>query len=518
MRVDHAVFEALLGHEFVVLVALGLHVVEHVHLHLVHEDLLLVLQIFTRFLVVHGGELVAASYPKSDAVVVQEFLSALKIAPELNDVEVLALVDLSDHRVVLHVLLLEIQDLGRRIQFGAVFARILRCHVPIKFDVLLCAQVEFWSYAVKVEVFFTEGLFNGGFEAREIDGVVFDLLRARIPEELDELLLVFVGRLKQGVRRDVFLCLQVVVEGDRAEVHDDEVRRGLQMHHLVTYALLVKVNEFLVAYKLLVVLLLPHPLVELPDLSLLLRRLGFGVHLLVKIFLEVNRRLLWVQEVPDLVLILCPVVHVELGSLPVGYLAQRPFVVAKDNLSVALKSADLDFDDFTNCFSVVADVFQTFIVLNYAGNPEVEAAEHDSALNVLYKSLDVSVDLQVLHIRNVLVDETIADAFASVAQNFVVKFGCALVDLSVLDQVVHDVLVKNVEFPHFLVDQRQELDVLRCVLDHGRSEGSLFPEFLIFAHKRIDFLFFGVDLAHVLLKQVIQAYVDIPVVVLLKKV
>lgn len=99
-----------------------------------------------------------------------------------------------------------------------------------------------------------------------------------------------------------------------------------------------------------------------------------------------------------------------------------------------------------------------------------------------------------------------------------VEFGSALVYLATFSHVVHDLLVEYVELPHFLVDLGEVLDVLTGVLDHSGGEGSLFPKLFVILHGAVDLVLFLVDFTDIVLKQVVQADVDVAVVVLLKEV
>ena len=99
-----------------------------------------------------------------------------------------------------------------------------------------------------------------------------------------------------------------------------------------------------------------------------------------------------------------------------------------------------------------------------------------------------------------------------------VQFCQTLIYFATLADIVNDVLVEYVHLPHLLVDLRQVLDVLSGVLDHAGSEGSLLPELRVILHQVINLVLFGVVLAQVLLEQVIEADVDVAVVVLLQEV
>ena len=175
-------------------------------------------------------------------------------------------------------------------------------------------------------------------------------------------------------------------------------------------------------------------------------------------------------------------------------------------------------DNFSDTLHVLPDVPETVLVLDDAADPQVETTEDNPSLDILNKCLDVDIGVEHSHVLDISIYKSITYAFSGIRKDLMIKLRSALIDFPVLNQVVHDVFVENPKFPHFFVDQGQELDVLGSVLDHGRGKGPLFPEFLVFGHQIIDFFLLGVDLAHVLLKKVVERNVDISVVILLEKV
>ena len=178
----------------------------------------------------------------------------------------------------------------------------------------------------------------------------------------------------------------------------------------------------------------------------------------------------------------------------------------------------MDFDDLTDRLPILFDIFNAIIVLNDTRNAQVEGAEHDALLDVLDEGKDISVYLEQVDVVDISVDEAVADALAGVRQDLVVEFGGALVDLTALGHIIDDLLVEDVHSPHFLVDQREVLDVLRRILDHGLGQGALLPEVGIILHLGVDLVLLGVHLAGILFKEVVEADVDVPVIVMLKEV
>ena len=93
-----------------------------------------------------------------------------------------------------------------------------------------------------------------------------------------------------------------------------------------------------------------------------------------------------------------------------------------------------------------------------------------------------------------------------------------MVYFSTFRHVVNDFLVKYIHSSHFFVDLGEVLDVLTCVLDHTGGEGPSLPKLFIVLHGAVNFVFFVVDLAQVVFEQVVEADVNVSVVVLLKEV
>jgi len=62
---------------------------------------------------------------------------------------------------------------------------------------------------------------------------------------------------------------------------------------------------------------------------------------------------------------------------------------------------------------------------------------------------------------------------------------------------------------------RQVLDVLSCILHHGWRQGPLLPEFLVVLHSNVDLVLLGVHLAQVVFQQIVEAYIDVSVVIML---
>ena len=62
------------------------------------------------------------------------------------------------------------------------------------------------------------------------------------------------------------------------------------------------------------------------------------------------------------------------------------------------------------------------------------------------------------------------------------------------------------------------MNVLSSILDHGLGERALLPEIGIVLHLAIDLVFFGVYLASVLFKKIVQADVNISIIVVLEEI
>ena len=99
-----------------------------------------------------------------------------------------------------------------------------------------------------------------------------------------------------------------------------------------------------------------------------------------------------------------------------------------------------------------------------------------------------------------------------------VKLGGTLVNFTALGHIIDDLLVEDIHSSHFLVDEREVLDVLSRVLDHGLGQGALLPEVSVVLHLGVDLVLLSVHLAGVLFKEVVKADVDVPVIVMLKEV
>lgn len=99
-----------------------------------------------------------------------------------------------------------------------------------------------------------------------------------------------------------------------------------------------------------------------------------------------------------------------------------------------------------------------------------------------------------------------------------VELGGALINFPIFGHIIDNLFVKNIHSPHFFVNKRQILDILSCVLNHCLSEWSLFPKVSIVLHLGVYLIFLGVYLACILFKKVIQADVDVPVIVMLQEI
>lgn len=192
--------------------------------------------------------------------------------------------------------------------------------------------------------------------------------------------------------------------------------------------------------------------------------------------------------------------------------------ILENNLAAFLEARHLHLDYLSDAPLVVSEVLDALIVLDDARDAEVEAAEDDSLLDVLDESEDVGVDVEGADVRDVSVDEAVPDALAGVTQDLVVQLSQALVYFATFAHVVDYVLAEYVHLAHLLVDLWQVLYVLGSVLDHGRGQRSLLPELGVDLHQVVDLVLLRVVLAEVLLQEVVEANVYVPVVILLEEV
>jgi hypothetical protein len=99
-----------------------------------------------------------------------------------------------------------------------------------------------------------------------------------------------------------------------------------------------------------------------------------------------------------------------------------------------------------------------------------------------------------------------------------VEFGGTLVDFTIFGNIVDDLFVENIHSPHLFVHKGKILDILSCVLDHSLCEWALLPKVSIVLHLRVDLVFFGIDLASVLLQEIVQTNVYISIIIMLKEI
>jgi len=97
----------------------------------------------------------------------------------------------------------------------------------------------------------------------------------------------------------------------------------------------------------------------------------------------------------------------------------------------------------------------------------------------------------------------------------VVELCSALVYFATFSHIVDNFFVEDVHFSHLFVDLGQVLNILCSILNHRRCQRPLLPKLFIILHELINLFFFLVSFAKVVFKEVVQADVDVSVVVLL---
>ena len=194
------------------------------------------------------------------------------------------------------------------------------------------------------------------------------------------------------------------------------------------------------------------------------------------------------------------------------------FNISKDNFATLFEACHLNTHDFTDTLFIFFDILDAFVIFDHSGDAEVQTAKDNFLLNVFNKSQDICVDFESANFVNISVNEAVTNALSSVTEYLMVQFSGALVNFSSFSDVIHYFLVKHIHFAHFFIHLRKERHVLRRILNHGWREWSLLPELLVVLHGIIDFIFLFVDLAQIVLEKVVQADVDVSVVVLLKEV
>ena len=145
---------------------------------------------------------------------------------------------------------------------------------------------------------------------------------------------------------------------------------------------------------------------------------------------------------------------------------QRLLCVSEDYFSALFEASDLDVDDFSDAFLVILYVFDAFVILDDPTDSKVDTAEDNFFLDVFDESQYLGVNFESVYIYKISVNEPVTNALPSIAQDFMVQFCGALVDLPAFSHVVHDLLVEDIQLSHFLVYLWQVLDVLGRILDH----------------------------------------------------
>ena len=190
--------------------------------------------------------------------------------------------------------------------------------------------------------------------------------------------------------------------------------------HGVFIVLLILLNLNILHHLIVIILLFLHFL-----LLLLVLRVCFGHHF----GKFINRFIaLVVLLLLDLILILrvANIFHNLLGAkynlrrMALRDYVQRLLDVLENYFAALLKASDLNFNNFTNWFTVLFNVFNAIIILDDARNSQVKRAKDDSLLNILNECQDISVDLKRVHINNVPVDEAVSYALTGITEYLVI--------------------------------------------------------------------------------------------------
>ena len=190
----------------------------------------------------------------------------------------------------------------------------------------------------------------------------------------------------------------------------------------------------------------------------------------------------------------------EVWRMTLAYYVEWLFNIFQNYFPALFKAFDLDLNYFSYAFSVLFDISYAFIILNYSGYTEIKATEYNSLLNIFNECQDVCINIQCCHISYVSIDESVSNTFSSIAQYLMVKLSCTLIDFTVFCDIINDFLVKYVHSSHLLVDLRQELYILSCILDHCHWKRALFPKLTITLHLLTNFVFLWVYLTKIFFK------------------
>ena len=101
---------------------------------------------------------------------------------------------------------------------------------------------------------------------------------------------------------------------------------------------------------------------------------------------------------------------------------ERLLDILEHYFATFLEASHLDFYYFADASFVVSEVLDTLIVLDDARYAEVQAAEHDSLLDVFDEGQDVRVNVQGADVRNIPINEAISNTLARVTQDLVIQF------------------------------------------------------------------------------------------------
>ena len=192
--------------------------------------------------------------------------------------------------------------------------------------------------------------------------------------------------------------------------------------------------------------------------------------------------------------------------------------VMENYLTRFLKPCDLNFNDVSNTFLVFFDILDAFVIFDHTWDSKIQTAEHNSFLYVLHKGKDIRIDFKCAHINDVSVDESISIALPCITEDLVVELGCALINFTAFCHIINDIFLKDIHASHLLIHLWQVLHILCCILNHWWRQWPLFPKLFIILHSDVDLILFWIYFAQIVFKEIVETDVDVPVVIVLKKV
>lgn len=182
----------------------------------------------------------------------------------------------------------------------------------------------------------------------------------------------------------------------------------------------------------------------------------------------------------------------------------------KNHMAFHSKAFDLDLYDIANV-KVHSELLDRDFIKHYARDSNIQTTVDSKVLIVFYQSLnDVSI-LKLIHLLDVAIDKSILIAVKGIAHNLLVDCDFFLLMMTMLEERVDEFQI-SILFLHFLVNKREGNDVLGCILNHVRGEGSSLPEHIIVLHDGLYFLLLGMDNINIDLKKVVERYVVVFVI------